>query len=208
VRSRFSAATQLLLVPLLLAGGCARYEYDIVQPPELAAHVGANSWVVLRRGNDLEYRLRTADNRLVMLIDNRGERPVKLLGADSFVVDASGESHPLYSSTIPPGTYVKRIFPPPLPTMQRNGPTVGVGVGAGYVGAMHVGHAHYPYHYPYPHHSLAYDDLEPRYYTVYDPNDRTYFDWPAEATVRFLFAFQREGEDTFRHEFLIRRRKM
>src|SRR5688500_15554476 len=76
---------------LALAGGCARYEYDLVRPPELAQHVGTKAWATVPL-NDLEYRLLTSDNRLVMLIYNRGERTVRLAQADSVVVDPSGES--------------------------------------------------------------------------------------------------------------------
>src|SRR5678816_1269839 len=44
-------ATPLLLSALLLAvtGGCAHYEYDVVQPPELARHVGTKQWTSFQR---------------------------------------------------------------------------------------------------------------------------------------------------------------
>jgi hypothetical protein len=199
-RPRRSIATAFILVFL---AGCARYEYDIVEPPDLAGHVGTKSWTSLRR-DELEYRLRTADNRLVVQIYNRGEAPVKLLGDDSAAVDPRGESHPLRSATIPPGSYAKRIFPPPRPEVERYGPSIGIGVGAGF------GHVRgRPRHF----HRAALDPgiagpVEPRYFAVYDPNDRTYFDWPGEGSVRFLFAYERENGERFRHEFLIRRRKM
>ena len=53
---------------LLLAcvGGCAHYEYDLVRPPELSRHIGAKAWEVVTL-DPLEYRLRTSDNRLVIL---------------------------------------------------------------------------------------------------------------------------------------------
>ena len=36
----------ILLPSILLAltGGCARYEYDLVRPPDLSRHVGARQW--------------------------------------------------------------------------------------------------------------------------------------------------------------------
>ena len=190
---------------LSLLPGCARYEYDVVQPADLAGHVGEKSWVALRRSNDLEYCLRAADNRLVMHIYNRGGQPVKLLGADSAAVDSRGESHPLQSAIIPPGSYAKRVFPPPPPRVQRYGPSFGFGIG--YAGAARVRGRHNRHH-PHRFHSAAAHDFEPRYYSVYDPNDRTFFNWPGESAVRFLFAYQAEGDEVFRHEFLIRRRKM
>ena len=87
---------------LALAGGCARYEYDLVRPPELAQHVGTKAWSTVPL-DDLEYRLLTSDNRLVMLIYNWGERTVKLSEADSVVVDPRGESRPLVGRTIDTG---------------------------------------------------------------------------------------------------------
>ena len=204
---------------LVFLSGCAHCEYDVVQPPDLAGHVGETSWVALRRDNDLEYRLRSAEDRLVMRVYNRGERPVKLLGEDSAAVDPRGESHPLQSATIPPGAFVTRIFPPPLPRARRYGPSFGFGVGAGYVGrtryragAVRAGrgraNAYRPHRHRHAFHSAGFHDFEPRYYTVYDPNDRTYFAWPGETAVRFIFAFQPDGGDVFRQEFLIRRRRM
>lgn len=204
-RSRLSPLALLLLA---LTPGCARYEYDVVEPPDLAGHVGEKSWVALRRPGDVEYRLRSYDDRLVMRLYNRGEGSVKLLGADSAVVDPRGESHPMQSATIPPGAYVQKIFPPPLPRVRRYGPSFGFGVGV--MGAQRVGHRprHRPYRHRHAFHSAGFHDFEPRYYTVYDPNDRTYFAWPGETGARFIFALQREGGEVIRHEFLIRRRKM
>ena len=212
---RFILHPSALLLWLALSG-CARYEYDVVQPAELAGHVGETAWVALRRGDDLDYVVRSAEDRLIMRIQNRGERAVKLLGADSAVIDPRGESHPMASATIPPGTFVTRIFPPPRPTTRAYGPSMHFGVGAAYGHGHGHYHAHgypaygyYPYRHGDPFYSSGfYDDLEPHYYTVYDPNDRTYFAWPAETAVRFLFAFQPEGGELFRHEFLIRKRKM
>ena len=199
-------ATCLLLALAALAGGCARYEYDVVEPPDLAGRVGEKSWVALRRADDLEYRMRSASDRLVVRVYNRGERPVKLLGSDSVIVDPRGESHPMPSATIPPGSYVQRIYPPPLPRVRRYGPSFGFGVGVmGAQRVRHRGYRHRPYRNRYPFHSAGFHDFEPRYYTVYDPNDPTYFTWPGGTSVRFIFAFAREGEEMFRQEFLVRR---
>jgi hypothetical protein len=190
---------------ILLFTGCARYEYDVLEPRQLAGHVGTKGWVSLRRQGDLEYLLRTADNRLVMLIHNRGDATLKLLADDSVVVDPAGESRPVAGATLVPGSHVKRIFPPPRPRVGPYGPTIGIGVGAAY-GSGH-GHYHHGHHH-HGYYGAGYDMTEPRYYTVYDPNDRTYFDWPGGTSVRLLLTFQREGAENVRHEFLIRRTKM
>lgn len=194
-----------LLLLLAVASGCASYEYNVIEPPELAGHVGGKSWVALRRAGDLEYRLRAADDRLVMRVYNRGDRAIKLLGPDSAIVDPRGETHPMPSATIPPGSYVQRVFPPPPPRVRRYGPSFGFGVG---VMGAHRGRRHYVHRHRYPFHSAGFHDLEPRYYTVYDPNDPTYFAWPGGTSVRFIFAFRREGEEVVRQEFLIRRVKV
>src|SRR5262245_50127092 len=108
-----------LNVPLLtlfglLVGGCARYEYDVVRPDDLTGHVGTKEDVVFTR-DPLEYRLRTADNRLVMRIYNPTDAPITLLGARSSVVDPDGQSHPLPSMTAAPESFIKLILPPLRP---------------------------------------------------------------------------------------------
>ena len=202
---------QFILLPfafcLALTPGCARYEYDVLEPPELAAHVGTSSSVSLHRQGDIEYRLRTAGGRLVMLAHNRGDATVKLLGDDSALVDPRGESRPLAGATLPPGSHVKRIFPPPRPRVERYGPSIGIGIGAGY-GAGYGRHRHGFHRHGHRFRSDFYDPIEPRYYTVYDPSDRTYFGWPGGTSVRLLLTFGREGGETVRHAFLIRRTRM
>ena len=195
-------APLLSSVLLVLATGCVHYEYDLLQPPELARHVGTAHWETFRR-DELEYRLRTSDERLVALVYNRGGRTVKLSGADSAAVDSRGESHPLQVRTVPPDSYVKLIFPPPPPQVRPYGPTFGFGVGMGYV--RHLGSR---YRDGLGFGSGMYDDLEPRYYTVYDPNDRTYFEWPGNTYLRLLLTFVRDGGETFHHDFVFHRRRM
>jgi hypothetical protein len=200
--TRGTPALLLSSILVALSGGCVHYEYDVLQPPELARHVGTKEWSTFRL-DELEYHLRTSDDRLVVLIYNRGERNVKLSGPDSAAIDPTGESHPLQSRTIPRDSYVKLIFPPPLPQVHSSGTTFGMGVGVGY--SRYYGG---PYRDGFGYGTGMYDDLEPRYYSVYDPNDRTYFNWPGNSNLRLLLAYQREGADGFRHEFLLRRRKM
>src|SRR6266498_3521198 len=74
-----------LLLLLMLLPSCARYEYNLTQPPDLASHIGSQTDHVLSR-NPLEYRFRSVDNRLVMRIFNRVDQPIQLLGDRSTVV--------------------------------------------------------------------------------------------------------------------------
>src|SRR5690242_14019345 len=120
------ATLPLLLVVLLT--GCAQYEYDLTQPPELAQRIGSKSDVVVTRG-PLEYRLLTYQNVLVMRVFNTTDDLIELAGDQSVVVDPRGQSHPLRRQAIAPHSFVKMLFPPPPPVVYRSGPTFGVGVG-------------------------------------------------------------------------------
>ena len=94
MRSFFLIAATLLL-------GCARYEYDLIQPANLARHVGKTeeSFAI----EPLEYRLVSIDNSLVMRIFNNSAEPITLEGTRSYAVPPTGQSHPLRPQTIAPG---------------------------------------------------------------------------------------------------------
>src|SRR4051812_33197265 len=141
--SRFVLAL-LYLGALCASTGCAHYEYDIVKPPELAQHVGPKAPVRFPIG-DLEYALQTSENHLVMIVTNRANEPVKLLGGDSYAIDPHGESHPLADRVIPPGNFAKLILPPPPTQVRETGPHFGIGVG---VGVSNAGGGH-PYRHGY-----------------------------------------------------------
>src|SRR5581483_12251869 len=116
---------------LMMVSGCARYEYDVSRPPESAQHVGAQADVVIVR-DPVVYRMRTAENHLVIRIQNPTDDRVQLRGAQSFVVDPQGESRPLRSQTIAPHAFIKLILPPMPPQPVPTGPTIGFGIGAGF----------------------------------------------------------------------------
>src|SRR3954471_8671292 len=118
-RVRRSLLVYALLFLVVSGGGtgCARYEYDLVKPPDLAQHVGSKAPVQFPIG-DLEYALQTSNDHLVMIVATPAAEPVKLIGGDSYTVDPKGESHPLTDRVIPPGSHVKLILPPP-PTQVR-----------------------------------------------------------------------------------------
>ncbi|HEV2294812.1 MAG TPA: hypothetical protein VGR35_13235 [Tepidisphaeraceae bacterium] len=183
------------LAVLLLATGCARYEYDIVSPSELRTRIGTKTDAVTPV-EPLVYRWRTVDNRLVVRVFNPTEDPIELLGEKSTVVAPTGESHPLQSQTIAPQSHAKLILPPRRPRVCNSGPTFGVGVGMR-VDARDRG-------FPHDHHAF---DNRPRYMSVYDDRNALYWDWKGQTEIRLSLVYQR-GEETIRHGFVIRRRKV
>jgi hypothetical protein len=194
-----------LLLASLSAGsvGCARYEYDLVHPPELARHVGADKPVEVTL-EPLAYRLQTYESRLVMRIHNPTDAPVRLLGDRSTVVDPRGQSHPLRTQTIAPGSYIKLVIPPLRPRLEPRGPVIGIGVG-GYVSSGGY------YRRRYVHGGVfGYDPVldGPRYYSLYDPGDATYWEWDGEGEARVVLVFQQGEQKPFTHEFVFRRRRV
>jgi hypothetical protein len=182
---------------LLLVVGCARYEYDIIRPTDLAMHIGKQTDAIAPR-LPLEYRFRAVENRLVMSIYNTTDDPIQLVGERSSVVDPEGQSHPLRSQPIAPNSFIKQILPPYRPRIERGGPTFGIGIGT------HVGY-HRRRAYPYD----AFDDSfydEPRYFAVIE-DDALYWNWSGEGQIRMMLVFMR-GEESFTHEFVIQRVKM
>jgi hypothetical protein len=200
---RFLSLTALLVG---MAGtGCATYEFDLVRPPELTRHIGRSIDAVVQV-EPLEYRMRSVDNRLVVRVFNPTNDPIELVGPKCSVVDPNGQSHPLPSQSIAPGSFVKLIFPPMRPRVYDPyyGPTWNTGMGAG--GYYRVGDGPAspatPRPIPHPHFSSP-----PRYLVVYDDGDPYYWDWKGQSEVRAILAF-RQGETEFRHEFVFRRRKV
>ena len=191
------------LTPLLLflAVGCTRYEYEIVEPAEFAGHVGKKTPAAIEL-DPVRYEAVTRNGRLVLVIHNESDQPLKLLGDDSFAVDPRGESHPLPTRTIAPDSTTKLIFPPVRPTLRRSsGATLGIGVGLGSRsyrrGYGRYGFAGDPWYY---------DDY-PRHYRLED-DGTVYWDWPGDGTsIRVRLVYQL-GEKTFHHDFTFRRVKV
>jgi hypothetical protein len=173
----------------------------LVSPPDLARHIGGGADEVVRV-DPLEYRLRTVDNRLVMSIHNPTGEPITLAGDRSYVVAPDGQSHPLRTQTIAPGTFVKLILPPMRPGYYETGPAIGVGLGFGYSSRGRYGYGGgfgSPLYDPY------FD--EPRYYTYYNESDPTYWTWDGETDAKLHLVYQR-GKDSFAHDFTFHRKKM
>ena len=175
--------------------GCAHYEYDLVDPPNLAQHIGSKSDAVFTL-DPLLYRMRSVDDYLVILIHNRTDEPIRLLADHSFAVDPKGQSHPLRAQTIGPRSYIKLVLPPPPPDVQPAGPVFSFGVGWGY---------------PHPYWPGWYDPfwgpVAPAYTVVVtDPN--YYWAWDDEGDATLSLTYQRGTSPTFTHQFRFHRRKM
>jgi hypothetical protein len=198
---------------LLILAGCARYEFDLIDPPDLATHVGEKQDTVFRT-DAAEYRLRAVSGRLVMRVYNTGEQPLTLAGERSSVVDPAGESHPLIAQTIEPGSYIRLLFPPPLPTLQRSGPSFRIGVGGGY----RYGYYRFRddrgrrYTHRYPRYDPYFADdgfYETRYYRVYDDANPLYWDWRGEGQIRIKLVYELPDDgETLEDRFVIVRTKM
>jgi hypothetical protein len=191
----------LLLAVALVGGGCARYEYDLLEPADVAQRIGRKQAVVVPMEPAVRYEARAYSDRLVLFVFNESDEPLKLLGDDSYAVDPRGESHPLPTRTVAPGSSTKLIFPPVRPTLRQSGPSFGIGLGVGLGSARRRGHyggvRHGAFGDPF------YDD-HPRYYQLTD-DGTTYWNWSGNGTeVSVRLVYQR-GAERFEHEFTFRR---
>jgi len=181
-------SASVAILALVVLTGCARYEYDLVEPREFTRHIGRN----VDQAVDIEpltYRLRSDK---------------------STVVDPDGQSHPLRSQSIAPRSFIKLILPPPRPQVYDRGPTFGVGVGYGISSVVpdppdglpdrRAFHTHHNQWEPY------FRD-EPQYFAVYDESDTFYWDWKSVGEARVNLVYRR-GESELRHAFVFRRVKM
>ncbi len=176
------------MIACLLAAGCARYEYAIIQPPELEQHVGREETVIDQP--PLYYRLVSYENRLVMHIANASDQPVRLIGDRSWIVTPDGESRPLISQTIAPQSHIKFILPPIPVRAVRTGPSIGIGFGvsSGGVGTgAGVG--------------------MPLRSQTYIREEDTSWDWDADTDVRMHLEFEHNGE-TLTRDFTFLRKKV
>jgi hypothetical protein len=133
------------------------------------------------------------DSLLVIQIYNPTDDTITLLGPQSSAVDPGGQSHPLRTQTMASRSFIKLILPPPPPTIQRDGPSLGFGIGV--IGSR--SHRHFT--------NDGLIDDDPRYLVIVD-NDAYYWEWNGETDVRLLLVFDRGGK-TFSHEFVIARKK-
>lgn len=121
----------VFFVMLPLSGGCAKYQFSIVEPTDLAGDIERNGDRAVSRP-PLEYTffdLRSA--ALGLRIANTTDDPVQLLGERSYIVDPDGQTHQMSGGTIAPRSYIEFALPPAV-RVYRPGPRFSIGVGAGY----------------------------------------------------------------------------
>lgn len=172
-----------------------RYEYDIVQPPELARHVGGERESTLVRG-PLVYGMQSYQNHLVIRVHNPTSQPVELVGGRSYVVDPQRQSHALDEQTIAPQSFIKLVLPPVEPEVAPVGPSIGFGLGIGSAWG--------------PRYDFWLDGplfVRPRYYAAADIEDR-FWKWEGETNVRLSLTFIPAGQAPITHLFVFHRRKM
>src|SRR5436190_809839 len=95
--------TTTLLVAITLLAGCSHSEYELLQPSDLARHIGPQEQSF--RLDPMEYRVQSYENRLILNVFNPTDAPVQLLGRQSGVVDSGGQSHPLPDRPIEPHSF-------------------------------------------------------------------------------------------------------
>jgi len=187
-------ATLFLLTVILLTGGCAHYEYDLLQPAKL--HAGTKE-AASAKIDPLRYDLITVENQLVMMIHNPTEQPIVLQGDKSYVIEPSGRSCYLRGMSIAPGSYAKYIFPPPKPYVQDPGGfRIGVGTNIETAGGFRNGAGM----------GGGYETGGPQ--PVRNLDESYYWTWDGEGTVKFHFVFLSNDKDSFTHDLVIQRTKM
>lgn len=197
----------LLLIPLLLSA-CTRYAYDLTAPPDLAQRIPRDKGAAISL-DSINYRFDIVDTHLIIRAYNNGPDPIELLGNESFIVDPSGQSRPMKSQTIPPGTFIKVILPPQQILYRDPGPRIGIGLGVG-ISSNHRHHPFHGHHFHDPFYDPFYDPWydpwysEPRYLLAV-PEDG-YWAWPRDTEVRIRFAY-RQKDQSFHHDLTFRKVK-
>ena len=208
--TRFFHAGPILLLLAATLGGCASYDYRVLQPPSVAGATATKQDFTEVDLDPLVYRLRVKDNRLVVLIFNPTGDPIRLLGEQSVVVDPNGQSHPVQGQTIAPGSYGKLILPPPTPRYPGYGPGFdgpafygpGLGIGLGTT----IGRATGP---PPLVQTALFANGGAESYQVIDTGNNYYWDWKGESTARLTLVYRRgAGGSNFTHEFTLGREKV
>lgn len=112
-------------VLLTTAGGCAS-KFSLVSPDELATELSSTAIDVPMEPVSL--KIGVFDNRVDVRILNPGDEPVRIVGEESYVVTAGGETIAIPTGTIAPQSFIRYRLPPRPP---YGGSGVGFGIGGG-----------------------------------------------------------------------------
>ncbi|WP_150107246.1 hypothetical protein [Pedosphaera parvula] len=181
----------LLFLVSFIVTGCKTYEYQIIEPPNLAQTINKEPVVV--HYEPFEYRFTKQAGYLSMRIINPTDDRMTLLDNRSYVVDPRGESHPIRGRVIGPHSHTSMLLPQTPQSFQRVVPNYGFGAWPGF-----------PYPYT-PYYGGFYDEF------YYGPLVETYqvitpynWDWKT-GRARISLSYDRQGM-TFEHDFVIERR--
>lgn len=173
---------------LLVTTGCAKYEYDILQPVQ--QHISSEPPVKLDQP-PVSYEMVTDDSQLVVTMHNQTDTTLTLRPEKSYVIDKKGASRAVRGMAIAPKSYIKMTFPPPRPYVADDGPRVGFGFGAYDGGGMATGVGVGSGGGGGP---------------VQNLDENVYWEWDGVGQVRFHFVFS-DDKNLFEHDFVIDRVK-
>ncbi|MDB5326125.1 MAG: hypothetical protein JWM57_1694 [Phycisphaerales bacterium] len=166
-------------------GGCASYRYDVVPAmasPDSEGMTVLNDRDLVVPAAPARLRLRQAESRSVLIVENPTDTELSLDGSASAIVDPLGQSRAIAGQLIPPGAFVKFILPP-LRDAPPTGPAFQFGVGV-----------------------MVIDDT-PRPAKYLDVGrSQEYWEWDGEGKIRVVLSIKQKNETT-RHEILIKRTK-
>lgn len=114
---------------ILALGGCATYEFSIVQPTENAMLITKQERTVTL--GPVVYYFVDQSSRLGIRIENPTDAPLTIKGEESYVVTPNGRSEPLRGGTIAPGTWSAVTIPPVERVYSGGGSGVSFGIGVG-----------------------------------------------------------------------------
>jgi len=185
----------LLFGLLLIAAGCAQYEYVLVKPSPFARTITKEKTRITQP--PMEYEFVRENDHLMMAIINPGQEPVTIVQSKSFIVSPDGESHPLPSSSIAPRSYAALLLPPE-PPVYRSRPGLSIGFGFGnYFGGPHFGTG-------IGYYDTIYEGPRDYYLVGGGPN---YWPWKV-GQVRMRLFYEQANTNTFEHDFVLERRKV
>ena len=198
-------AVPLLL--LLLAGGCARYEFVVVAPVD---RIVPDAQRVVVSLEPLEYRMTSLEDEfLIVRVSNPSEETVYIIDDRSYVVDPDGETHPLGGGIIAPHASTTLVLPPPPKVYQVRSPYGSrwrFGYDRWYDRPLHHGAGRrfgdHRYHDPF-YYDRFYDYPRTYYVTEYPPG---YWEWKT-GRARLHLAY-RKGDATFDHQLVFLRRRV